>query len=147
MYSVETGRIGSTNISSDPPQISPLSYLGFWFRSNVKVVGRSRITASCAACHTSASTHPPPTVPTIDPSSRTSIFAVLNDGTDPRTEVIVARLPLRPALRNATISSKIPMDRTPPACKLTPTETSRQSAATTLGNFADPAAVYCKPLI
>ena len=32
---------------------------------------------SRAACQTSASTQPPPIVPTIEPSSRTSIFAVL----------------------------------------------------------------------
>ena len=50
-------------------------------------------------------THPPPTVPKIEPSSRTNIFAVSNDGTDPRTFTMVAIAPRRPSRRRTTISS------------------------------------------
>ena len=49
---------------------------GSWFKSNFKVRGFSDSMTSRAACQTSASTHPPPMVPTMEPSSRTSIFAV-----------------------------------------------------------------------
>ena len=44
-------------------------------------------------------------VPAIDPSSRTSIFALLNEGIDPRTPTIVATAPRRPARCSFTISS------------------------------------------
>ena len=59
----------------------------------------------CAACQTSASTQPPPMVPTMEPSSRTSILAVSNEGMEPRTLMIVASAPLRPCWRKRVISS------------------------------------------
>ena len=62
---------------------------------------------SRAACHTSASTQPPPMVPAMEPSSRTSIFALWNEGIEPRAFTIVATAPRRPSRCNFTISSYI----------------------------------------
>ena len=47
--------------------------------------GFSVAMTSRAAFHTSASTQPPPMVPSIDPSSRTSSFALSKLGMEPRT--------------------------------------------------------------
>ena len=92
-------------MSSVPPQTKPVSYFGSWFRLNVRVRGFSCSITSRAACQTSASTQPPPMVPQIEPSSRTSILAVLNEGIEPCALTIVATAPRRPSRRNFTISS------------------------------------------
>ena len=54
---------------------------------------------------TATSTQPPPIVPTMEPSSRTNILAVLNEGIEPRTLTMVATAPRRPCCRSLTISS------------------------------------------
>src|SRR3954469_5702073 len=99
------GSTGSMKTSSVPPHTNPVSYFGLLFRLKVSVRGFSCCITSRAACHTSASTHPPPMVPTMEPSSRTSIFAVLKEGIDPRTLMIVASAARRPLRRRLTISS------------------------------------------
>ena len=68
--------MGSTKISSDPPHTRPLSYSGWAFKLKCRRRGFSSRITSCATDHTSASTHPPPTVPTIEPSSRIRILAL-----------------------------------------------------------------------
>src|SRR5579872_1942437 len=92
-------------MSRVPPHTRPVSYLGFWLRLKVRLRGFSFSITSRAACQTSASTQPPPMVPAIEPSSRTSIFAVSNEGIEPRTLTIVATAPRRPSCRSLTISS------------------------------------------
>src|SRR5215469_15453169 len=94
-------------ISSVPPHTRPVSYLGSWFKLKVSVRGFSSSITSRAACHTSASTQPPPIVPLMLPSSSTSILAEANEGIDPRALTIVARAPRLPARLSSTISSKI----------------------------------------
>ncbi len=88
-----------------PPQISPLSYAASCPRLNVRCFGFSVSITSRAAFQTSASTHPPPIVPSIDPSSRTSIFALSKLGIDPFTCTIVATAHFCPNRRSRTISS------------------------------------------
>jgi hypothetical protein len=68
-------------------------------------LGFSDSMTSRAAFHTSASTHPPPTVPIIEPSSRTSILALSNDGIEPLTSTMVATAHFCPSFRSRTISS------------------------------------------
>ena len=101
------GRTGSMKISKVPPQTRPVSYLGFWLRSKVRVRGFSSAMTSRAACQTSASTQPPPMVPAMEPSSRTSILALWNEGMEPRAFTMVATAPRRPSRCNFTISSYI----------------------------------------
>src|ERR1700756_3714631 len=60
-----------------------------------------------APLRTSDSTHPPPTVPRIDPSSRTSILAATTEGIEPRTFTMVASAAALPSRRSLTISSKM----------------------------------------
>ena len=99
MYNSAAGTTGSIKMSNVPPQTNPESYLGSLFRLKVSVRGFSCSMTSRAACQTSASTQPPPMVPTIEPSSRTSIFAVSNEGIEPahvhdgRERTLAALLP------------------------------------------------------
>ena len=59
-----------------PPHTMPRSMRGFSCRSNETILGLPAAIASLASRITAPSPAPPPTVPTIEPSSRTSIFAV-----------------------------------------------------------------------
>ncbi len=92
-------------ISKVPPQTRPVSYLGSWLRSKVRVRGFSWAMTSRAACQTSASTQPPPMVPAMEPSSRTSILALWKEGMEPRELTMVATAPRRPSRCSFTISS------------------------------------------
>jgi hypothetical protein len=58
-----------------------------------------------AACTTSASIHPPPRVPMIEPSSRTSILAPCFCGDEPRHSTIVAMAEALPCLLSFSTSS------------------------------------------
>ncbi len=58
-----------------------------------------------AAFHTSASTQPPPIVPAMEPSSRTSSFADSKPGLEPLTSTTVARAHFCPRLRRRRSSS------------------------------------------
>ena len=81
------------------------------FRSKVSLRGFSSWITWRAAAHTSASTQPPPTVPTIEPSSRTKSFADSKLGIEPRTLTMVARAALIPEFRSRVISSYTSMYR------------------------------------
>ena len=73
-----------TKTSILPPQISPASRLEVSVRSKSRRLGFSASITWRAAFQTSFSTQPPPTVPKVDPSSRTRILAVSKLGTEPR---------------------------------------------------------------
>ena len=59
-----------------------------------------------AVCQTSASRHPPPTVPIVLPSSRTSILASPLMGAEPFLDTTVAMAPRVPFSFNSDISLK-----------------------------------------
>ena len=65
----------------------------------------STFITSFAAAHTSASTHPPPMVPAMEPSSRTSIRELSKLGIEPLVWTMVARAARLPCCRSRTISS------------------------------------------
>src|SRR6266852_2365906 len=88
---------GCTNTSKMPPHTPWLSMAISSVRSTCTIVGRRVSMTLSAARHTSASPHPPPTVPLISPPRCTSIFAPTSRGTEPLRLTMVATAVVSPA--------------------------------------------------
>src|SRR2546427_5605016 len=87
-----------------PPQRSPLSSASVSVRSKLSRFGLSRRMTAAASRQTSASTQPPPMLPSWEPSSKTSILAASRRGVEPLRATMVASAPRRPLRRRSTIS-------------------------------------------
>ncbi len=96
--------IGSTKTSTIPPQASPPSSAARGLNLKLRRIGRSVAITSRASAHTSASVQPPPMVPTVVPSLRTSIFADSLPGVEPVEPITVARAPFSPCSTSRMIS-------------------------------------------
>ena len=98
------GSTHSTSTSTCPPQIASIEAASLplnWKPSTS--ARRSRITRAASAC-TFASRIPPPTVPAIPPSCRTSIFAPVERGAEPLRSITVARANISPFFTSVCIS-------------------------------------------
>ena len=102
--SARPGNNGSVKISTLPPQLRPFSPACFSVKINFCKVGTPASITCRASAHTSASKHPPPTVPTISPSARTSILAFLLIGNDPLLDTIVDNAAFSPRETRANAS-------------------------------------------
>ena len=96
-YPAVSGPQRSTKTSMIPPQTPRLSMEMSSVRSTRTVRGCPSLITSRAARITSASPHPPPTVPTWSPVGCISILAPTSRGTDPFTIVMVAMATVVPS--------------------------------------------------
>lgn len=90
---------GSIYTSNSPPQSKPVSATVAAVSRCFSLLGRPVAMTSIALRQISDSEQPPPTVPTVVPSSRINIRAPSLPGVDPVVEMIVARAALRPDSR------------------------------------------------